>query len=291
MKGIVIDANCGSVPALDEEYVYYQGGPQRNQLWRRVKDCSEPAQLIDPNCGGAPTVDGNYVYFQGGKNRDQLHRRVKDGSDGCHATQVLDKCCGATPVIDGDYVYYLSGDKKSKLVRKLKDGSGDPETIEELCIYPPVIDGDDLYFVGGHTDTTLYRRKKDDSGGRITINTLCASRPTIDGDMVYFTKASNPSNGCLYRMYKDGKSLPNQNMRVDLHAACVSSLVLQQYVIFQGSPDLQQLSAKSKEGTGSVIRLADYCGSAPILDNGNVYFLTSSSFNVLMCLPLPSYIN
>jgi len=38
------------------------------------------ATKLDNNCGSPPTVDGNYVYFQGGDRRNELWRRNKDGT-------------------------------------------------------------------------------------------------------------------------------------------------------------------------------------------------------------------
>jgi len=50
---LFIDSNC----------VYFAGGFERNELWRRKVDGTGEPQKLDPNCGSALFVEGDYVYF------------------------------------------------------------------------------------------------------------------------------------------------------------------------------------------------------------------------------------
>jgi hypothetical protein len=281
----VIDSSCGGAPTFDDEYVYYQGGKARNQLWRRRKDLTEPGQMIDPNCGSTPTLDGEFIYFQGGQNKDTLARRPKDGSG---RTEVLEKYCYGTPVIDEDFIYYIGGDSKASLMRRPKSG-GTPVLIGEYCRFTPVIDGDYVYYVGGMTGGFLVRRKKDGSSTNQSICTTCMSQPVIDGDLIYFIYGTNPASGWLYRMYKDGRSITDQLSKVELYAAARAPTIYKNFAIFESSAHRHQLSGKSKSGTGAMVRLADYCGSQPVIDGFYVYILTTTTFTTLARLPLPAY--
>ena len=142
----VIDHSCGSAPAFDETYIYYQGGMSRNQLWRQRKDLTTPATMIHPYCGDTPVLDGEYIYFLGGLNHDTLVRKLKtDDADHIPITVIAPVCHGI-PVIDGDYIYYRYFD--NSLMRKMKDGSTRAEMVDDYCLFPPVIDGDyEVYYL------------------------------------------------------------------------------------------------------------------------------------------------
>ncbi|NER22977.1 MAG: hypothetical protein F6J86_10345 [Symploca sp. SIO1B1] len=48
---------------VDSNCVYFAGGFERNELWRRKVDGTGEPQKLDPNCGSALFVEGDYVYF------------------------------------------------------------------------------------------------------------------------------------------------------------------------------------------------------------------------------------
>jgi hypothetical protein len=290
MSGDIIDNYCGSPPSFDETFIYYQGGPSRDQLWRRRKDLSEPPQFIHIHCGGTPAVDSEWVYFLGGPKKDQMLRKYKDGrlKDGHDSLQYIDYDCGGAPIIDEHYVYYQT--KKQQLVRKLKDGSGAVEFIDEHCVFPPIIDGDYIYIVGGPTGAFLYRKRKNGLSVEERIGMTCQSQPYIDGDLLYYVNGTNPMNGFLYRQYKDGRLLSSGNTKIDPRVSASMPLIYKNFVLYQSSMDKNQLSAKHKDGVGMMYRVADYCGTSPKYDDGYIYYLTSSTYYVLARVPVPYYL-
>jgi len=292
----VIDNNCESLPAFDDEYIYYQGGKNRNQLWRRNKDLEDSGMMIDPHCGSTPAIDGDFVYFQGGDNRDQLLCMVKDGNE---APFLIDRPCGGSPVIDGNYVYYQGGDNKRRLMRKLKDGSGEAEQVDEYCIYPPMLDREFIYIVGGQTGAFLYRKYKhkpmNSNNTKQILSSCCVSSPMISGEFVYFVSGSSPSSGVLSRLNINktfdtllcttSTKLGNGNTKIDLKATGgVRPAVYGNFVLYASN---NSLCAKRKDGVGAVISLAPHCANAPCIDDGCIYFVGSSSQHALMRLTIP----
>lgn len=289
MSLVTIENNCGSAPVFDKEYIYYQGGGRnRNQLWRRVKDASQPAQLIDNHCGSTPAVDDNFVYFQGGPNKNQLHCKWKDGRGG---SSLMSYYCAGSLILDGDYLYYRGGDSMSRLMRIAKDARVGDTTgavmIDPLCTSDPVIDGDFIYFLA---DNFLIRRSKDGKGNRRVVNASCLSSPVIEGDYIYFSRGGNATIGNLYHHYKDGSQLKSTNMKIEGNCGVLQPILYGNYIIFQGGSNRRQLCCKRKDGRGAVIRLDDNCGSAPKIDQGYLYFLGSGTNHVLYQLPLPKYL-
>jgi len=291
----VIDHSCGSAPAFDETYIYYQGGMSRNQLWRQRKDLTTPATMIHPYCGDTPVLDGEYIYFLGGLNHDTLVRKLKtDDADHIPITVIAPVCHGI-PVIDGDYIYYRYND--NSLMRKMKDGSTRAEMVDDYCLFPPVIDGDYLYLVGGITGSLLFRKNKHQPHltSPLIVATCCLTMPTIDHDFIYYLSGPDHRDTIIYRQYKDERCHTSYPFKIDTHAAAMSGnnvniqpLIVQEFILFVSAVDHNcQLCTKWKTGEGSILCLGNYCGCSPKLDDQKLYFLTSSTFHVLVSISLP----
>ena len=83
--------------------------------------------------------------------------------------------------------------------------------------------------------------------------------------------------------------------KIDAHATAMSGtinniqpLIVQEFILFVSAVDHNcQLCTKWKTGEGSILCLGNYCGCSPKLDDQKLYFLTSSTFHVLVSISLP----
>jgi len=66
-----LDENAGHLVVFGDDYVYFQAG--NKGLYRVICDGSAPATQLDPNCGNLVASEG-YIYFQGGPQWDSLYR-------------------------------------------------------------------------------------------------------------------------------------------------------------------------------------------------------------------------
>jgi hypothetical protein len=249
----LFDIYCFSSPAVDDEYVYYQGEFHKDQLYRKKKDGSDRfPQLVASACSGTPILDGDYVYFQSCLYGSyQLLRRLKDGTG---PVQLIDDHCIFPPVIRGDFAYIVGGHTEHMLYRKHKDGHGEPQLISISCHSRPALDDEYIYFTHG-TNGQLMRRMLQD----IFSHSHQASMMLVD---------SHAASGDI------------------------APVLWRDYVLFRGSSTYQQLCVKRKDGTGQCICLADCCGSTPVIDEEEkmIYILSSSTFHVLRRLPIPNYL-
>jgi len=270
---VMIDPNCGSSPYVHKDYVYFQGGNNRDALYRRKADSSDDPVMIDPYCGSSPDVSTwGYVCFQGGINRNALYRRRIDSSD--NAIQI-DPNCGSSPYSPGNFLSFQGGNNRDALYRRTIDGLGDAEKIDDYCGSSPHISWDYVYFQGGNNRDALYRRTYDGLGDAEKIDDYCGSGPYAYSSYVYFQGGSN--RDALYRCKKDGLG---DAEKIDDYCGS-SPYVSSNYVYWQGGSNRDALYRRKIDVSGTELEIDHHCGSSPYVHRDYVYWQGGSNRDAL----------
>ena len=262
-----------------ENYVYFQSGPNRNQLYRcNIVGASTP-QLLDSSCGPGIFVSGNYVYFQSGPNRNQLHKRKIDGTG---TSQLLDNFCGPGIFVSGDYVYFQGNSGFDQLWRHKIDGTGTSQFLDSSCGPGLFVSGDYVYFQSGPNRNQLHKRKIDGTGTSQLLDSSCGPGLFVSGNYVYFQ--SGPNRNQLHKRKIDGTGTSQL-----LDSSCGPGIsVSGDYVFFQGGQNKNKLFRRNTDGTADAQLLDGSCGTNSKIISTNYNRISTIKNGLVAYYPLIS---